>query len=33
MEFKLKLEAEKIERMNELKKMRFCNDKPIILKE
>ncbi len=33
MEFKKKLEAEKIERMNELKKMRFCNDKPITLKE
>ena len=33
MEFKKKLEAEKIERMNELKKMRFCNDKSITLKE
>ncbi len=33
MEFKKKLEAERIERMNELKKMRFCNDKPITLKE
>ena len=33
MEFKKKLEAEKIERMNELKKMRFCNAKPNTLKE
>ena len=33
MEFKKKLEAEKIEKMNELKKMRFCNDKSITLKE